>query len=163
MTELQGAVALAQLRKLDSIISRRQSWCGRLSKRIGGLPGLQLPVTQDRGTHSYWFYAMRVDKSTLGADADQFSAAMKAEGVPVAPHYIGKPIYKYPLFQDHSAFEHGDHPFKRIDYKRVSCPTAEAILDTYAILAVNESYSDGDLDETVKAFERVVAWFQSKR
>jgi dTDP-4-amino-4,6-dideoxygalactose transaminase len=163
MTELQGAVALAQLRKLDSIISRRQSWCGRLTKRIGGLPGLQLPVTQDRGTHSYWFYAMRVDKSMLGADADQFSAAMKAEGVPVAPHYIGKPIYKYPLFQDHSAFEHGDHPFKRIDYKKVSCPTAEAILDTYAILAVNESYSDGDLDDTVKAFERVVAWFQSKR
>ena len=40
---------------------------------------------------------------------------------------------------------------------------AEAILNTYAILAVNESYSDADLDDTVKAFERVVAWFQSKR
>ncbi len=163
MTELQGAVALAQLRKLDSIISRRQSWCSRLTKRISGLSGLQLPITQEHGTHSYWFYMMRVDKSTLGADADEFSKAIKAEGVPVAAHYIGNPIYKYPLFQNHSAFERGEHPYRRIDYTKTSCPTAEAILQTCAILAVNESYSDADLDDTVKAFERVVAWFQSKR
>jgi perosamine synthetase len=163
MTELQGAVAVAQLRKLDSIISRRQSWCGRLAQRIAGLPGLHPPITAERGTHSYWFYMMRVDKAALGADADEFSKAMKAEGVPVSPHYIGRPIYKYPLFADHSAFEHGEHPYARFDYAKSDCPTAEAILDTCAILAINEAYSDGDLDETVRAFEKVVAYFQLKR
>src|SRR5262249_29367771 len=151
MTELQGAVALAQLRKLDSIISRRQSWCSRLTARISNLAGLQVPVTQERGTHSYWFYPMRVDKQTLGADADQFAEAMKKEGVPVAAHYIGKPIYKYPLFQNHTAFERGEHPYQRIDYTKVTCTNTEAILDSFAILSVNEAYSDADLDETVKA------------
>src|SRR4051812_26942215 len=66
MTELQGAVALAQLRKLDLIISRRQSWCGRLTKLLRGLPGLQLPAVQEQGAHSYWFYMMRVDPRQLG-------------------------------------------------------------------------------------------------
>jgi dTDP-4-amino-4,6-dideoxygalactose transaminase len=163
MTELQGAVALAQLRKLDSIISRRQSWCGRLTKRLGELPGLQLPIVQERGAHSYWFYMMRVDPKKLGANADEFAAAMKAEGVPTAAHYIARPIYRYPLFMNHSAYERGEHPFARIDYKQVKCPVAEAILDTCVILAVNESYSDADLDDTVKAFERVVGYFQAKQ
>src|SRR5206468_9892435 len=81
MTELQGAVALAQLRKLDSIISRRQSWCGRLTKRLTGLPGVQLPLVQERGAHSYWFYMMRVDKGAMGASADEFAKAVRAEGV----------------------------------------------------------------------------------
>ncbi len=163
MTELQGAVALAQLGKLDSIIQRRQSWCSRLTERLGKLPGVQLPRPTEKSTHSYWFYMMRVDKSQLGADADEFAKAMKAEGVPTSAHYIGKPIYEYPLFVDHSAFDHGEHPFKAIDYKKVKCETAEAILQTCVILAVNEAYSDADLDDTVKAFERVVGYFQGKR
>jgi len=87
------------------------------------------------------------------------------EGLPVGAHYIGRPIYKYPLFADHSAFEHkrDQHPYSRVDYTKVKCPTAEAILETCVILQVNEAYSDADLDDTVKAFERVVAYYQSKR
>ena len=163
LTELQGAVALAQLRKLDSIIVRRQGWCGRLTARLGSIAGLHLPMVTEHGTHSYWFYLMRVDAAKLGANADEFAAALKAEGVPAAAHYITKPIYKYPLFLNHSAFDHGPHAFDRVDYSKVSCPTAEAILDTCVIVAINEAYSDADLDDTVKAFQRVVRYFQSKR
>ncbi|MEO6434725.1 MAG: DegT/DnrJ/EryC1/StrS family aminotransferase [Tepidisphaeraceae bacterium] len=164
MTELQGAVAIAQLKKLDSIVQRRQSWCGRLTDRLKNkTPGVQLPVVQEGGTHTYWFYMMRVEPEKLGANADEFAAALKAEGLPAAAHYIGRPIYKYPLFTNHSAFERGDHPYKRVDYRQTKCPMAEAILDTCVVLAVNESYSDADLDDTVKGFERVVTWFQSKQ
>ena len=165
MTELQGAVAIAQVRKLDSIISRRQSWCGRLTKRLSSLAGLQLPIVQENGTHSYWFYMMRVDPKALGASTDDFTKAVRAEGVPVSAHYIGKPIYQYPLFLDHSAFERNrdQHAYTRLDYAKVKCPVAEAILQTCVVLAVNEAYSDADLDDTVKAFERVVGYFQSKR
>ena len=163
MTELQGAVAVAQLRKLDSIIQRRQSWCERLTKRLGNLPGVQLPTVTPHGTHTYWFYMMRIDAAKLGGSVDEFANARKAEGVPVGAHYIGRPIYKYPLFLEHTAFEHGDHPFKRVDYHKVSCPVAEAILDTCVNLAINEAYSDADLEDTVKAFERVVGYFQAKK
>jgi dTDP-4-amino-4,6-dideoxygalactose transaminase len=164
MTELQGAVALAQLRKLDSIVQRRQSWCGRLTERLKDkTPAVQLPAVQERGTHTYWFYMMRVEPEKLGANADEFAAALKAEGLPAAAHYIGKPIYQYPLFQNHSAFERGDHPFKRMDYRGVKNPVAEAILQTCVVLSVNESYSDTDLDETVAGIEKVVTHFQTRR
>ena len=165
MTELQGAVGVAQLRKLDSIIQRRNSWGTRLTDRLRPLEsaGLSMPAVTPGGTHTYWFCMMRVDKDKLGATADEFTAAVKAEGLPVSAHYITRPIYKYPLFINHSAFERGDHAYKRIDYTQVKCPTAEAILDTCVIMPVNEAYDDQDLEETVKAFEKVVAHFQGKR
>jgi dTDP-4-amino-4,6-dideoxygalactose transaminase len=163
MTELQGAVALAQLRKLDSIVTRRNSWGDRLSARIKDLPGLHIPAVTAGGWHTYWFYALRVDRAKLGANADEFSAAVKAEGCPTSAHYIARPIYKYPLFVNHSAYERGDHPYKRVDYTKVKCETSEAILDTFVQLPVNEAYDDQDLNETAMAFEKVVAHFQSKK
>ena len=42
-------------------------------------------------------------------------------------------------------------------------PLACHLLNKCVVLAVNEAYSDQDLEETVKAFERVVGYFQSKR
>ena len=106
---------------------------------------------------------MRVDKEKLCATTDEFTAAVKAEGVPVSAHYIARPIYKYPLFVNHSAFERGDHPYKRVNYTQVKCENAEAILDTCVIMPVNEAYSDEDLEETAKAFEKVVAHFHSSK
>ena len=124
---------------------------------------LLMPAVTPGGTHTYWFCMMRVDKEKLGASTDDFTAAVKAEGVPVSAHYIARPIYKYPLFVNHSAFERGDHPYRRVNYTQVKCENAEAILDTCVIMPVNEAYSDEDLEETARAFEKVVAHFQAKR
>jgi perosamine synthetase len=165
MTELQGAVGLAQLKKLDSIIQRRNGWGTRLTDRLKPLEsaGLSMPAVTPGGTHTYWFCMMRVEKEKLGASADDFTAAVKAEGLPVSAHYITRPIYKYPLFVNHSAFERGDHPYKRVNYTQVKCENAQAILDTCVIMPVNEAYDDQDLEETAKAFEKVVAHFQSAK
>ena len=163
MTELQGGVALAQLAKLQSIADRRRKWCGALSQELDGLPGLALPQVTHAGTPSWWFYMTRVDEKEMGATTDQFAAAMHAEGVPVGVHYIGKTIYEYPLFQHHSAFDHGPHPFAGREYKKGLCPNAEAILATCVMLPVNEAYDEQDLEETAHAFKRVVGHFQAKR
>jgi perosamine synthetase len=163
MTELQAAVAIAQLEKLPSIIARRRSWCDRLTDQFRDLPGLILPRPTPGCEHAWWFYMLRVEPQRLGANATDFAAALKAEGVPAAAHYIGRCVYEYPLFADHSAFAHGPpHPFAARMYAHGDCPNAETILDTCVILAINEGYSDADLDDTVRAFRRVVAWFTSK-
>jgi len=101
--------------------------------------------------HSWWFYLLRVD-----VDADAFANKLKAEGVPCAAHYIGKPIQDYPLFQNHSAFARGQHPFSRRDYLKESTPIAKQILETCVIIHVNEGYTQEDLDFTVAAVARGV-------
>jgi perosamine synthetase len=163
MTELQGAVAIAQLKKLPGIVQRRQKWCGGLRERLKSLPGITQPAITPGCEPSWWFYLMRVKEQELGATTDEFTAALKAEGLPVGAHYIGKCIYEYDLFTNHSAFDHAPHAFVEREYRKGLCPVAEEILATCVMLSINEAYSNEDLNETAIGVERVVNWFRSKR
>lgn len=158
MTELQGAVARAQVRKLDAIVDRRRGWCEGLTARLKGTPGLTLPLPTSGCNPSWWFYLMRVTPE-LGVDADRLAAALQAEGVRCGAHYIGTPVYRYPIFRDHSAYARGGHPYESRDYKRESCPTAEAILDTGVMLSVSDAFTDIDAEEVACAVTRAAAWF----
>lgn len=161
MTELQGAVALAQLRKLDSIVARRRAWCGELTARIADAPGIALPETTPGCEPSWWFYLLRVTEE-LGADADTFAEALRKEGLPASAHYIGQCVYQYPLFTKHSAFARAPHPFSARTYARGLCPVAETILDTAVLLSINEAYTPADLDETAHAIRKCARWFASR-
>lgn len=164
MTELQAAVAIAQLRKLDDIVARRRAWCARLTDALRGTPGITLPEPTPNGDPSWWFYMMRVEPGAMGGDgaADRFLAALQAEGVRASAHYIGQPIYRYPIFVDHSAYAHGDAPpFARIDYRAVRCPVAEAILETSVTVPVSEAFTDTDADEIAHAIRRSAAWLSA--
>lgn len=159
MTELQGAVALAQLRKLDAIVGRRREWASRLAQELKDVRGISVPKPTPGCQPSWWFFMLRVKPDELGADADRFAQALQAEGVPAGAHYIGRCVYEYPIFADHSAFERGAHPYARREYRKGLCPTAEAILETCVILQVNEAYTETDLAETAHAVRRVARWF----
>ena len=163
MTELQGAVALAQLEKLASIVERRRAWCAKLHDGLKDLPGIARPAITPKCDPSWWFYMVRVNPAELGgADADKFVDAMKAEGVPLGAHYIGEPIYDFPLFANHTAFDHGEpHAFASQKYAPGMCPVAEEILKTCVMLQINEAYTDDDLKQTLHAFRRVAAWLRT--
>lgn len=163
MTELQGAVARAQLRKLDDIVARRREWAADLTARIENAPGIAVPRADPHCDPTWWFYMLRVDPEVLGADADEFARALKAEGVPAAPHYIAQCLYEYPIFVNHSAFERGQHAYDNYEYKKGLCPNAEAILDTCIKFPVNEGFTEQDGEETAHAINRVAQWFASKK
>lgn len=163
MTELQGAVGIAQTKKLADIVARRNRWAWTLHERLKNVPGIALPQATPGCEPAWWFFMMRVIPEQLGTDADGFAEALRAEGLPVGAHYIGRPVYEYPIFANHSAFDHGTHPFAKRTYAKGLCPNAEAILETAVMLSVNEAYTDTDLDETVLAIQKVANWFSSKK
>ena len=159
MTELQGAVALAQLRKLDEIVSRRRRWCEALSEALSEVGGIAPPLPTEGCESSWWFYMLRVDSEILGADADEFAGALKAEGLPVSAHYIGRCVYTYPVFSEHTAFERSGHPYEARSYGPGLCPVAEEILKTAVVLSINEAYTEADLKETICAIRRNAHWY----
>ncbi|MEN6356172.1 MAG: DegT/DnrJ/EryC1/StrS family aminotransferase [Armatimonadota bacterium] len=161
MTELQGAVALAQSYKLESIVSRRRAWATKLNERLSDVKGILTPKPTDKCDPSWWFFMFRIDQNALKADADEFAKALQAEGLGAGAHYIAQCVYEYPLFADHSAFDHGDHPFARVSYCKGMCPVAESVLDTAITLPVNENFTDKDLEETVEAVVKVAGWFSA--
>ncbi len=160
MTELQGAVGRAQLRKLDDIVARRRHWSEGLAARLSVAAGIALAEPTSGCDPSWWFFMFRVEPE-LNADADAFAAALRAEGVNCGAHYIGTPVYRYPIFRDHTAFARGGHAYEARDYGRESCPVAEAILQTCVMFNVHEAYTETDADEIAHAITRAAAWFRS--
>ena len=65
MTDLQGAVARAQLAKLDGVVERRRKTAEQLTERLQGTPGLVLPKPAANATHVYWKYPLIVDPAVI--------------------------------------------------------------------------------------------------
>jgi perosamine synthetase len=165
MTELQGAVALAQLDRLDWICAQRNAYGDALTAGIEGLPGILPHEVRPGNKSSYWFYMLRIDERELGATRAQFCEALAAEGVPNALGYIPTCLYEYDLFQNRSAYPGTDCPWgcklhgREVVYEKGLCPVAEEILSTAVRLNVNEFFTQQDLDETVAAVRKVAAHF----
>jgi perosamine synthetase len=61
MTDLQAAVGLVQLSKLDAMVAERRRLAGRYREALGGVAGLHLPADPPHGTTNYQSYCVRLD------------------------------------------------------------------------------------------------------
>ncbi len=161
ISEPQAAVATAQLTKLQEITAGRVRAGQQLTAGLAGTPGLQLPAVRPGDTHSYWFYLLRLEPGRFKATRDEFAAALTAEGVACTPGYIPRPVYQYPVFQNHNFFG-GRWPVRelgltKMNYRAVSCPVAEAILQDGVKLTVNEAMMESYLAKVVAAVRQVAA------
>jgi dTDP-4-amino-4,6-dideoxygalactose transaminase len=165
MTELQGAVALAQLEKVDAIAARRNALGTRLSAGLAECPGITTQRVATGSRHSYFLYLFRLDLDRLGCSADAYSQALAAEGVPNAAHLLtgGRPVYLYDVFVKRSAFPATEYPFSpdRV-YGPGTCPVAEAAFDHWITMNLYEEYSEADIDEIALAVGKV-AWHLARR
>jgi len=89
MTELQGAVARAQLQKLTRAVRRRRRTAERLSEQLAGLPGITLPEARPGSTHVYWRYALSADPTIIRGGSDAIKAlALGADAVCLGRPYV---------------------------------------------------------------------------
>lgn len=165
MTELQGAVGIAQLRKLPWICDRRHELGEALTEGIRSIPGLLSPVILPDAYCSYWFYMLRIDPSIIHATNHEIAAALKAEGIPCSAGYIPKLVYMQPLFQEKTAYALSHFPFELSDvsYEAGLCPEAEAILETAIKLPVSEFHTDTDIRETIAGLSKVARYYASRK
>lgn len=111
MTELQGAVALAQVHKAKSIVERRRGAGDLLKKLLGGVDGVIPPEVPPGSAHFYWFYPLRIDMNALKVSAEEFAEAVSAEGIPASAGYIKKPLHLYKALRDKVTYGSSHCPF----------------------------------------------------
>ncbi len=160
MTELQGAVARAQLRKLPGVISNRRRAAERLTRAIAELPGLHLAAPVDR--HSYWLFPLVLDPDVVGATNKEYARALVAQGIPANGGYLDRPVYLVPALTERRTFGHSGYPLTapparaEIRYPAGLCPVAERLIDeTLIVLPWNEHYTDADADDIAAGIRRV--------
>ncbi len=165
MTELQGAVALAQLERVEEITRRRNQLGTRLNELLGNVRGVSPQRVQDSCLHSYFLYFFKLDLATLGCTAREFSTALAAEGVPNEAHLItgGRPVYLYDIFQKRSAFPSSSMPFGARTYQKGNCPVAEDAFNQWLTMNLYEHYTEGDIEEIAFGIRKVARYFAEKK
>lgn len=162
MSELEGAVALAQLRKLPEPVLRRRVLAERLDAAIQDLPAVSAPRVPANTRHSYWLYMLRVNRDAARATAREFGDALVAEGVPAWVEYIVDPLYLSPLFTGPATYSTSGYPFTTYGaqkFERGLCPTAERVLHEVIAVLWNENYTAAQVDQIAAAIHKVSAHF----
>ncbi|MBI3252626.1 MAG: DegT/DnrJ/EryC1/StrS family aminotransferase [Candidatus Omnitrophica bacterium] len=150
LTELQGAVALAQLKKLPSVVSRRQAAAKKLDARLRSIDGIKIPAPPADSTHVYWKYCLDVDPEILGFDVAELAAQLKNFGIASAPRYIQKPAFRCQVIKDGVTFGRNHFPlseemmrgYQDEGWCRREYPGAYQALSRVLVLPWNEFYEE---------------------
>jgi perosamine synthetase len=163
MSEAQAAIGAAQLDRLKAIAASRNRLGRLLTSGLAGLPGLvpHREHADDRST--YWFYMFRIQPDRFRSDRTQLVKAMRAEGINASEGYIRQPLYGEKMFQDHSFFA-GQWPLResggtQMDYREVTCPEAEAVLQTGIRLRITENMTDAYVRQLAAGIRKVISHY----
>jgi dTDP-4-amino-4,6-dideoxygalactose transaminase len=111
MSELQGAVALAQLRKIRSMVEHRVTMAERLRTLLAGVPGVQPLPTTPGATQTYWRFVLLVDREFIAGGPQALSSELHSLGVWSTPNYIRMPAFLCRLFRERNTFGRTEYPF----------------------------------------------------
>lgn len=170
MTELTAAVAIEQLKQLDELTKIRLELVQYLNDGLANLEGIITPPTGPCDADgklidvdsTYYHYTLRIFPDELGITRQDFTNAIKAEGILFFPGAF--PLYLQPLYQERIAFKHG-YPFSAPEnaasspnYEPGVCPNAELL--AFEQLIHNEHvrppHTLDDMRDIVQAIKKVV-------
>ncbi len=159
MSELQGAVAVAQLENLAESVKHRIEIAAVLSDGLGSIEGIDAPVVAPGAVHSYWRFCLRVDDTLIPGGPDALAVGLAGYDVASAPRYVKKPAFECKVFTDQRTFGQSRWPFtvarpEAVDYDAARYPGTAAALSAMLVLPFNERYTKVHAEYLIDAIER---------
>lgn len=140
MTDIQAALGIHQLRRLESFIATRQRYAARYDRAFADLPGIETPPISPNRNHVYHLYVLRLNQKHL--DRAAFIETLKDRKIGTSVHFI--PVHLHPFYREHFGYRRGD------------LPVAEALYDRIVSLPLYPLMRDHDLDDVILAVREVV-------
>ena len=126
MTELQAALGLSQLQRLDQFVARRHQLAHRYDELLGDLPVIT-PWQHPDSYSGLHLYVIRLQLQSIGKSHRQVFEALREAGVGVNLHYI--PVHTQPYYQK-LGFQVGDFPQAEKYYaEAISLPMYHALTE----------------------------------
>ncbi|MBL0954706.1 MAG: DegT/DnrJ/EryC1/StrS family aminotransferase [Leptospira sp.] len=160
--EIECAIGIEQLKKLDSKIKSRIHAAERLRNGLKGLIGLKLPEIRSEATHVYYIFPMEIDEKVTGVSKHRIYDALVAEGVSdISLQYAN--LHLLPMYQKKIAYGSKGFPWtsdickRDVDYSKGICPVAEGLNDSTYLgyeMCVRE-FPDEHVDLVISAFQKV--------
>jgi len=140
MSNLQAALGVAQLERLDEFVGIKRRMGARYTELLTGTPGIQLPLVHtDYADNIYWVYGMVLDDS-VPFDAKEAMARLGKLGIGTRPFFW--PMHEQPVFRKMDLFAGENYPVaERIARRGFYIPSGMALTDdqtTRSAAAVKE-------------------------
>jgi perosamine synthetase len=139
LDEMSAALGVAQLQRLDDLLTRRQSVATRYSELLRSVPGIALKRVVPSTTRASWFvYVIHLDPSI---DRNRVIAHLERQ-IPSRAYF--RPIHLEPYYQKRFGFRQGDFP------------VAERIAASILALPFHSNLSQADMEYVVDALQSAV-------
>ncbi len=145
ITDLQCALGLSQLKKLDRFVRRRASIVAAYNKAFASLTWLRTPQVAAIGKRlprvAWHLYVLQMDFAALGRTRTQVMQQLRDEGVGTQVHYI--PVHLQPYYR------------RRYGYGPGKCPIAEAYYGRCLSLPLYPAMTDRDVVRVIRAVRKL--------
>jgi len=139
LTDLQAALGIHQLKKLDGFIEIRTRLAARYRALLAGAPGILLPVTplEEGIRHCWHLFVVLVDIDRLTIDRDRFMGAMLEANIGIGLHFPAVHLQPYYL--------------KAFGCRRGTLPKTEFVSDRIFSLPLYPKMREADVDDAAAA------------
>jgi UDP-4-amino-4,6-dideoxy-N-acetyl-beta-L-altrosamine transaminase len=131
ITDIQCALGLSQMKKIDSFVSRRREIAAKYNKAFEGLTDIKLPIQLEGCNNCWHLYVIQV----MNKDRKEVFDELLSQGIGVNVHYI--PVYTQPYYREHG-------------YSKVECPNAELVYSRFISLPMYAKLTDEEQDYVIE-------------
>ena len=144
LSDVLAAIALVQLDKVERHAEIRRRQFEHYDDGLAGLDGIRPLARDERDTHAYHLYVVRIDAEAAGAARDAYAEALADDGVATSIHFL--PVHRLTWYSRHAEL-------------RAPLPVAERAGEEVLSLPLSPAHSDDDIAYVLEAFRRAHASF----
>lgn len=141
LTDIQCALGLSQLKKLDDFLKRRREIVDRYNEAFKETEGIKTPIENDGAKSAWHIYAIRLDLKKLKKTRTEIFESLRAKGIGVQVHYI--PVYQHPYYQS-------------LGYVKGFCPEAERYYEESITLPLFPRMADEEVKKVICSVKNVI-------
>src|SRR5262249_37397989 len=145
MTDIQAAIPLHQLRKLDGFLETRERYANIYRDGLGGLQEIELLRRTDHVRSAWHLFVILLRLDRLRIDRDAFIEALREEGIGIGIHF--RSLHIQPYFRD------------TFGYVREDLPHAADVSDRLLSLPLYPKMTERDVLDVVDAVRKLVACY----
>jgi UDP-4-amino-4,6-dideoxy-N-acetyl-beta-L-altrosamine transaminase len=141
LTDIQCALGLSQLKKVDGWLERRRAVAARYVEVLRLVPEIELPAVRSDCEPAWHLFVVLLNLERLRVGRAEVFRALRAENIGVNVHYV--PVPWHPYYRD-------------LGYQPGHWPVAEAAYERMLSLPIFPTMSDDDVDDVVEALDKVI-------
>lgn len=142
MTDIQAAMGIHQLRKLDGFIETRERYARMYSEAFSDMPEIETPLVHLDRKHAWHLYVIKLALERLKIDRAEFIMELRARNIGTSVHFI--PVHLHPYYRKEFGYQRGD--FRK----------AEGFYDRSVSLPLYPGMTENDVADVISAVRNTV-------